>query len=161
VAQTSIVTEARKISGKGVINVEAEDNAMVILDHGNGILSHIQCGFNYFDSVTHDGKRPENISISIWGTSGNMQLAGYDWAPVGVDISTITSEKTERFATDSGSYQWQQGASTVAEALVTGRDPYNTIEHTLHVLEIIEASRESAAIGKRFNLRSTFRWPLL
>jgi predicted dehydrogenase len=48
-AMTSIVTEKRGIIGKGTVKVEAEDNAMVLMYHGNGTLSHVQCGFNYFD----------------------------------------------------------------------------------------------------------------
>lgn len=161
IAMTGIVTGVRKITGKGDINVEAEDNAMVTMDHGNGILSHIQCGFNYFDPGIHDSKTLQNSTVSIWGTKGNMKLIGNDWAPAGVDIITGPQGKKQRLVTDRGSYKWQQGASIIAEALVTGKEPYNTIEHTLHVLEIIEAARESAAIGKRFTLRSTFRWPVI
>src|SRR5687768_8147577 len=49
VAMTSIVTPERTVDNKGKIKVEAEDNAIVVMDHGNGILSNVQCGFNYFD----------------------------------------------------------------------------------------------------------------
>ena len=49
VAMVSIVTPTRKIDGKGEIKVTEEDNAMVLLDHGNGVLSHVQCGFNFFN----------------------------------------------------------------------------------------------------------------
>src|SRR5438105_4757923 len=48
VALTSVITPTRTIRGKGPIQVTEEDNAMVLLDHGKGILSHVQCGFNYF-----------------------------------------------------------------------------------------------------------------
>src|SRR4029078_11200884 len=41
VAMTSVVTPTRKIVDKGEIRVEAEDNAMVLMDHGNGLLSHV------------------------------------------------------------------------------------------------------------------------
>jgi predicted dehydrogenase len=160
-AMTSIVTPTRNIVDKGVVTVEAEDNAMVIMDHGNGVLSHVQCGFNYFDPFGHEGKGQEKATISIWGTKGNLALIGYDWAPLGVDVATIEKEKTQRFVTDPGSYVWQQGASVIAESMVLGKDPYINIEHCLHVLEIIEAARESSSIGKKFNLRSTFKWPIV
>jgi hypothetical protein len=48
-AMTSIVTPTRMTDNKGEIKVEAEDNAMVVMNHGNNIISHVQCGFNYFD----------------------------------------------------------------------------------------------------------------
>jgi predicted dehydrogenase len=159
-AMTSITTKKRTIVGKGAINVAAEDNAMVLMDHGNGTLSHVQCGFNYFDPYGHEGEGQDKPTISIWGTKGNMSLIGYDWAPFGVDLATTANEKTERFVKDPGDYVWQQGASVIAEAMATNKNPYITVEHALHVLEIIEAARESGGIGKRFTIRSTFKWPV-
>jgi predicted dehydrogenase len=159
-AMTSIVTEKRTIQQKGLVDVEAEDNTMIILDHGEGTLSHIQCGFNYFDPYAHTGKGQLKPTLTIWGTKGTMSLIGYDWAPSGVELNTTDHEKTRHLLTDTGKYVWQEGASVIADALVTLKEPYTTVEHALHVLEIIEAARESAAIGKRFNLRSTFRWPI-
>ena len=55
VALTGIITPTRTVENKGKIKVEAEDNTMVMLDHGNGTFSHVQCGFNYFDPHGHDG----------------------------------------------------------------------------------------------------------
>ena len=36
-----------------------------------------------------------------------------------------------------------------------------TPEHALHVLEVIQAARESQDTGRRVPLRSTFRWPVV
>lgn len=160
-AMTSIVTKTRTVDDKGTIPVEAEDNSMILMDHGNGVLSHVQCGFNYFDPYGHEGKGQERPTISIWGNKGNMALVGYDWAPFGVDLATPDDEKGTRYATDTGTYVWQQGASVIAEALATGKEPLINAEHALHVLEIIEAARESQAEGKRINLKSTFKWPIV
>lgn len=160
-AMTSIVTPVRKTSDKGSVKVEAEDNAMVLMDHGNGKLSHVQCGFNYFDPYGHEGSGQEKPTVSIWGTKGNMALIGYDWAPFGVDFATVDNEKGERMATDTGSYVWQQGAAVIAESMIEKKEPYITAEHALHVLEIIEAARESGAKGNRIALSSTFRWPVI
>jgi predicted dehydrogenase len=161
VAMTSIVTPTRKVDDKGEIKVAAEDNAIVVMDHGNGTLSNVQSGFNYFDPYGHEGEGQEKPTITIWGTKGNMALIGYDWAPFGVDLATGENEKGERFVKDPQTYVWQQGASVISEALVTGKEPYINVEHALHVLEIIEASRESGASGKKVNLTSTFKWPLV
>lgn len=161
VAMTSIVTPERVVDNKGKIKVEAEDNAMILMDHGNGVLSHVQSGFNYFDPYGHEGKGQERPTISIWGTKGNMALVGYDWAPFGVDLATTTDEKGTRYVPDAGSYVWQQGASVIAESIATGKEPYITAEHALHVLEVIEAARESQASGKRIELESVFKWPVV
>lgn len=159
-AMTSIVTPERTVDNKGKIKVTAEDNAMVVMDHGRGILSHVQCGFNYFDPYGHEGKGQNQHTITIWGTKGNMGLVGYDWAPFGVDLATLDHETPERFVPDPGAYVWQQGASVISEALVTGKEPLIAAEHALHVLEIIEAARESGNTGRKINLQSTFNWPV-
>src|SRR5215831_5521162 len=143
IAMTSIVTPERTVDNKGNIKVEAEDNAMVVMDHGNGVLSHVQCGFNYFDPYGHDGKGQDRPTISIWGTKGNMALVGYDWAPFGVDLAVSYTEKPIRYVEDAGDYVWQQGASVISKALATKEEPKIKAEHALHVLEIIEAARAS------------------
>ena len=161
VAMTSIVTPDRTVDNKGTIKVEAEDNAMVLMDHGNGVISHVQCGFNYFDPYGHEGKGQEKHTITIWGTHGNMGLVGYDWAPFGVDLATHDHEKAQRFVPDPGKYVWQEGASVISESLVKGTVPLINVEHALHVLEIIEAARASGKDGRKIKLESNFKWPLV
>jgi predicted dehydrogenase len=161
IAMTSIVTPERTVDNKGRIKVEAEDNAMVVMDHGDGVMSHVQCGFNYFDPYGHQGKGQDQHTITIWGTKGNMGLVGYDWAPFGVDLATEDHETPERFVPDPGTYVWQQGASVIAESLATGTEPLIAAEHALHVLEIIEAARASGQSGRKVPLVSTFKWPVV
>jgi predicted dehydrogenase len=160
-AMTAIVTPERKVDNKGQIKVEAEDNAMVLMDHGQGVLSHVQCGFNYFDPYGHEGTGQDKPTITIWGTGGNMGLIGYDWAPFGVDLATSDHEQPQRVATDTGEYVWQQGATVVSKALASGDEPRIAVEHALHVLEVIEAARESGRTGRRVALTSSFTWPMV
>ena len=160
-AMLSIVTAERTVGDKGRIKVTEEDNAQVLLDHGKGVISHVQSGFNYFNPHGHDGSNETRHTISIVGSSGYMGLVGYDWAPLGVDLATKDSRKLERHVTDAQGYVWQQGASLAAECLVTGKELLATPEHALHVLEIITAARESSATGRRIGLTSTFKWPVV
>ncbi len=160
-AMTSIITPTRTVDDKGTIKVEAEDNAMVMMDHGNGTFSHVQCGFNYFDPYGHEGSGQEKPTVSVVGTKGSMHLIGYDWKPFGVDLATMDDENGKRYVPDAGSYVWEQGASVIAEALATGKEPLINAEHALHVLEIIEAARESGATGKKVELQSAFKWPIV
>lgn len=91
-----------------------------------------------------------------------MHLIGYDWAPFGVDMATREhDERTIRYAEDTGSYVWQEGASVISKSLATGVEPLVSVEHSLHVLEIIEAARKSQDEGKRIALQSTFKWPMV
>ncbi|MDZ7647167.1 MAG: hypothetical protein U5K54_08300 [Cytophagales bacterium] len=100
-------------------------------------------------------------TISIWGTHGNLQLIGYDWAPFGVDVATSENEKTIRESTKHDTYAWEEGASVISESMATGIEPLIAVEHALHVLEVIEAARESQASGKRIQLKSTFKFPVV
>lgn len=161
VAMTSIVNPERTVDNKGKIKVEAEDNAMIIMEHAKGVLSHVQCGFNYFDPHGHEGKGQTQSTIRIWGDYGNMGMIGYDWAPFGVELATSWTEPPKIYEEDTKGYVWQEGASVISEALVKGIEPRIAAEHALHVLEVIEAARASSATGKKILLESTFKWPMV
>jgi predicted dehydrogenase len=161
IAMVSIVSPIRQIDEKGEIKVAEEDNAMLVLDHGNGTLSHVQCGFNYFNPNGHDGSHENRHTISIVGSKGSLGMVGYDWMPLGVDFATDDHPNNERHVTEAEGYVWQQGASMVAECLATGKEPLMTPEHALHVIDVICAARESQATGRRIDLESTFKWPVV
>jgi predicted dehydrogenase len=160
-AMTSIVNPERTVDDKGKIKVQAEDNAQILLEHANNVISHVMCGFNYFDPHGHDAKGQTLHSIQIYGDYGNMRLIGYDWEPMGVYLDTSWTEPSKLYATDAAGYEWQEGATKVGESLIKGIEPLIATEHALHVLEIIEAARSSSANGKRVTLQSTFKWPMV
>lgn len=160
-AMLSIVTHERDITEKGKIKVTEEDNAMLLLEHDKGVISHVQSGFNYFNPHGHDGSGEQRHTITIVGSGGFLGLVGYDWAPLGVDLGTHKQPKLERHVVDTEGYVWQQGAALAAECLVTGKELLVTPEQALHVLEIITGARASQETGKRIALTSTFKWPIL
>ena len=167
-AMTSIVTPKRQIRKLGTteIKVQSEDNTMLLMNHGDGTLSHIQCGFNYFTAQDHTSGKRGHHTIDIVGTSGSMHLAGYDWEPYGVDLATRQRRrKFQRHAADADGYKWQHGASYMAEFLTAGKNkktkPLITPEHALHVVEVIAAANESQRTGRRIKIESTFNWPII
>jgi predicted dehydrogenase len=160
-AMTSIVNPERTVDDKGKVKVEAEDNAHILMEHDKGVISHVMCGFNYFDPHGHEATNQSLHSIQIYGDYGNMRLIGYDWETNGVMLDTSWSEPAKLVSTDKGGYEWQEGATKVGEALIKGIEPRINAEHALHVLEIIEASRKSSTSGKKVKLKSTFTWPMV
>jgi predicted dehydrogenase len=160
-AMTSIVTHQRRIQNKGDITVTAEDNALVLLDHGQGVLSHVASSFNFFNPHDHAYAEQDHHTLTVTGRNGVMHLAGYDWGPHAVDLSTAEAPEYQRFADAPHNYVWQCGASVVAECLATGREPLFTPEHALHVVEIMTAARESQQTGRHIPLQSTFQWPVV
>ena len=159
-AMTSIVNPTREIDERGTVKVEAEDNAHLLLDHGKGIISHIMCGFNYFDPHGHEAKGQQLHSIQIFGDKANMRLIGYDWETNGVYLDDSWESQAKLYVAETGGYQWQEGATKVAESIVNNTSPKINVEHALHVLEIIESARKSSAEGKKIYLTSSFKWPL-
>jgi predicted dehydrogenase len=160
-AMTSLVTPKRNIQDKGEMTVTEEDNAMVLLNHGNGVLSHVECGFNYFNPEDHAYAGQDHHTLSVTGRKAVMKLAGYDWGPHAVDLSTAQEPKFKRCADAKHDYVWECGAALCAECLATGKEPLFTPEHALHVVEIITAARASQVAGRHVKLTSTFNWPVV
>lgn len=157
---TSIVNPERTITGVGVIKVEEEDNAHILMEHKHGVISHVMCGFNYFDPHGHEAANQTLHSVQIYGDKANLRLIGYDWETNGVILDDNWDSKPRLVSTDKGGYEWQEGARVTAESIVNGTEPTIHVEHALHVLEIMEAARESSASGTRITLQSKFPWPL-
>ena len=160
-AMTSIVNKERAIDEKGIVKVNEEDNAHILLEHDNGVISHIMCGFNYFDPFGHEAKNQTLHSIQIFGDKGNMRLIGYDWEPKSVVLDNSWTEAPQVVQTDDGGYQWQEGATRIAGALSKNIEPRINVLHSLHVLEIIEAARKSSKEGIKVKLISSFPFPMV
>jgi predicted dehydrogenase len=160
-AMTNILTPERTVDDKGTIKVEEEDNASVLMEHEHGAISHVMCGFNYFDPYGHEGSGQDKPTVSVIGTKGTMHLIGYDWMPFAVEMATTDHEETRKVATDPGDYVWQEGATVVSKSILEDYEPLINAEHSLHVLEIIEAARKSQKLGKRIALKSKFPYTLI
>ena len=160
VAMTSVVNPERTVADKGTIRVQAEDNAQILLEHDKGIISHIMCGFNYFDPHGHEAGNQTLHSVQIFGDKANMRLIGYDWETNGVVLDDSWTTPPRLMSTDKGGYQWQEGATVVAESMLKGIEPRIHVEHALHVLEIIEGARKSQETGQRIRLKSSFPYPM-
>lgn len=160
-AMLSIVKPERTVDDKGKIKVEEEDNAHILLQHDKNVISHVMCGFNYFDPHGHEAGNQTLHSIQIYGDKGNMRLIGYDWETNGVVLDTSEKEQPKLMSTDKGGYEWQEGARVTGESIITGVEPKINVEHALHVLEIMEAARKSSATGMRVKLKSNFPWPVV
>jgi predicted dehydrogenase len=160
-AMTSIVNPTRTVDDKGTIKVEAEDNAHLLLQHDKNVISHVMCGFNFYDTHGHEAGTQSLHSIQIFGSKGNMRLIGYDWETNGVVLDTEDIQPPQLLCTDKGGYEWQEGARVTGESIVKKTEPLINVYHALHVLEIIEAARKSSETGMKIKLQSTFPFPVV
>jgi len=160
VGMTAVLNPTRRVEDQGEVKVEADENTMLIMNHGKGVLSHVQTGFVYFDGERLAGEGRQLYTIDIMATKGTMHMQGWDWGPGGVDVASQGEAVLETFCKDPGKYNWVGGATYVAESLLTGTPSLITPEHALHVLEVMNACHQSQRTGRRISVESTFKWPL-
>lgn len=160
VGMTEILNETRKVDDKGQVKVTADENTMLIMNHGRGVLSHVQTGFVYYEPERQPAREKKLYTIDIMGTQGAMHLQGWDWGPAGVDIADHDEPILRTESKKPGDYHWVGGASYVAKCLLTGEKSLIQPEHAVHVLEVMNACHESQRTGKRVEVKSTFKWPI-
>ncbi|MGQ9488706.1 MAG: Gfo/Idh/MocA family protein [Armatimonadota bacterium] len=136
------------------VKVEADDNTIVLMDHGNSVFSCVMTGFVY--SPYHD-----EHTIELVGTKGSINMLGWDWHPRGVEIWDSENNVWKVVCEDQKGYNWNQGGSYLARCLATGEKPLMTIEHAFHVLEVMLAAQQSAETGQRVQVYSQFPTPWL
>jgi predicted dehydrogenase len=151
VALTGTAIPERIIEGERV-RCEADDNAMLLLDHGGAVFSCIQTGFVY-------GPYREDRTVEVVGTRGSVNLLGWDWEPKGVEVRSERTSGWEVRCIDQQGYDWSRCGSYVCEWLATGRPAPMTAEHAFHALEIMLAAQQSSATGQRVTIASRFDWP--
>jgi predicted dehydrogenase len=153
VALSGTAIKERFVEGEHV-TVEADDNTLLLLDHGDTVFSSVQTGFIY-------GPHREERTIECFGTRGSANLLGWDWQPKGVEVWSAEQERWQVECEDQAGYNWQRGGTLVAECLATGKPTLLTPEHAFHVLEVMLAAHKSAATGQRIEIASRFPWPLI
>jgi predicted dehydrogenase len=153
VALSGIAIPERTIEGEHV-QVEADDNTMLLMDHGDAVFSCVQTGFVY-------RQHRQDRTVELIGTKGSLNLLGHDWGPKGVEVWTEAKRDWETRGEDQQRYGWQTGGSYLAECLATGSPSLMTGAHAFHVLEVMLAAHESAASGRRVAVESTFPWPVI
>jgi predicted dehydrogenase len=159
VGMTAVMNQTRRVDDKGEVTVTADENTMLIMHHGNGVFSHVQTGFVYFEPEA-PGRERKVYTIDITGTEGSLHVQGWDWSPAAVDVATRGHSILQPQCREKWPYEWVGGARYVASCLLTGHQSLITPEHGLHVLEVMNACHASQATGKRIAVESTFPWPI-
>ncbi|OYW62653.1 MAG: hypothetical protein B7Z10_03415 [Rhodobacterales bacterium 32-66-7] len=98
-------------------------------------------------------QKQRGAGIEIYGTRGSLQLTGQDWDPGGYDLWTNEAACWRQFEAP-GAWRWTAGLADFCTAVLTNRPPRLALEHTLHVLEIVDAALAAQANG---DIRTTMR----
>ncbi|MDQ2998438.1 MAG: Gfo/Idh/MocA family oxidoreductase [Chloroflexota bacterium] len=132
------------------VPLEVDDNWQIILDFGQGRLATIAA-----NNCVQDSRAPQ---LELFGLQGTIALNLLDVsAPVevlraGAGWEQITLPRTGR---ESGP-DHLLGVAHLVECIRGQRQPVLSIEHALHVVDIIETAARSAATGQTLALETTF-----
>src|ERR1700682_1596680 len=146
-AETLAVAE-REIGGESVATAGA-DVLHVLLRHVDGALSSLVSG--------HCIQRYRRPALEFYGTEGTANLLGHDWDPRGFEIWRNRAGCWEEFESLGPTWVWADGFAEVVDALGEKRQPLHSLEHDIHLLEVIEASTRAAKEKRAVAVQSRFR----
>lgn len=146
-AMTGVAVPEREINGRK-IQVEAEDNAQVLLDFGDSAYGVVTSGFTL--------QQYRNPALEIYGTTGTIQMLGDDWDPDGYELWQNSAGAWQLFKETAPDWSWTDGLNHLVGCIRDGSRPLVTPEHALHVLEIMLKARQSSREERALALETTF-----
>ena len=97
-------------------------------------------------------------AIELYGSEGTLNLLGDDWDPEGIEAYREDWGHWRTYPSPDRTWSWTDGLRSAVDALRTGRWTAFDPAHDVHVLEVIEACRRSAAEGgARVAIETDFR----
>src|SRR4030095_3708901 len=105
-ARAGVAIPERLVKGKSV-KVEAEDNAQLLLDFGDGCLATITTGFTI--------QQYRGPGIELFGTSGTINMLGDDWDPDGYEIWQNDQNCWQLFKETQPDWPWTDGLRHLVE----------------------------------------------
>ena len=145
-AESLAVTD-REICGEAVATAGA-DVSHVLLRHADGALSSMVS--------SHCIQRYRRPALEFYGAEGTANLLGDDWDPRGFEIWRNHAGSWEEFEPIDPTWLWADGLAEMVNALHEERQPLHSLEHDLHLLEVIEASAKAAKEKRAIAVQSRF-----
>jgi predicted dehydrogenase len=143
----NLVAQDREIKGE-TIRTAGADVSHVLLRHQDGALSSVVSG--------HCIQRYRRPALEFYGTEGTANLLGDDWDPRGFEIWRNSAACWEEFEPIDSTWHWADGLAEMVRALNEDRQPLHSLDHDLHLLEIIEASNKAAREKRAIAVQSRF-----
>jgi predicted dehydrogenase len=149
-AMTGVAIPEREINGR-TIRVEAEDNAQVLLDFGDGCFAVVTTGFTL--------QQYRNPALEVYGTTGTIQMLGDDWDPDGYELWQNSAGAWQVFKETTPDWSWTDGLNHLIDCIRNDTQPLVTPAHAHHVLEIMIKAQQSGREGRTLPIESTFTPP--
>jgi predicted dehydrogenase len=149
-AMTGVAIPTRVVEGE-TIEVQAEDNAHVLLDFGQGRLAVVTTGFTI--------QKYRSPAIEVYGTKGTAQLMGDDWAPEGLEVWRNDRGVWEIHPETDPSWPWTYGLRHLVDCIEAGTETVTRPEHAYHALEVMLAAQAAGRDGRAREVTSPFPLP--
>ncbi len=146
-AMMGVAIPKREAEGE-LVTVNAEDNAHILLDFGDGRFASIATGFTL--------QKYRSPAVELYGASGTLQMLGDDWAPEGFEQWSNERGSWELFGETDPHWPWTDGLRHLVECIERGTPTVTRPEHAFHALEVMLAAKQSAAEGRVVEITSTF-----
>jgi predicted dehydrogenase len=150
-ALAGVAIPEREVAGQ-TVQVEAEDNAHVLMDFGEGRYAVVTTGFTM--------QRYRSPAIEVYGSTGTVQLLGDDWAPEGYEVWRNATGAWELHPESDPAWPWTAGLRHLVDCIESGRAPINTPAHAFHALEIMLAAQAAGRDGRAREIASEFPAPV-
>jgi predicted dehydrogenase len=146
-AAEATAVRPRRVAGE-TIDAPDPDVVHAVLRHRAGALSSIV--------ASHAVWRYRRTGLELYGVDGTANLLGDDWDPTGFEVWRPASGSWEQHESLDPTWHWSDGLRELVQALHEGRSPLTSLEHDLHVLDVIAACRRAAAGGRSVEVLSGF-----
>jgi predicted dehydrogenase len=151
-AMTGVAIPERVVDGE-LMQVQAEDNAHVLIDFGDARFAVVSTGFTM--------QRYRSPAIELYGTHGVLQLLGDDWAPEGYELWRNDTGAWQLYPEIDPAWPWTDGLRHLIDCIETGAEPVTRPEHAFHALEIMLAAQAAGRDGVAREIASDFPAPAL
>jgi predicted dehydrogenase len=146
-AAESIAQPQREILNETIATAGA-DVSHVLLTYESGALSSLVS--------SHCIQRYRRPALEFYGTLGTANLLGDDWDPRGFEIWQNSKACWQEYEAIDPTWLWTDGLSEMVSALREQREPLHDIDHDIHLLEVIEASKRAAREKSSVPVQSRF-----
>jgi predicted dehydrogenase len=146
-AMVGVAIPQRVVDGR-TIEVEADDNAHVLIDFGHARFGVVTTGFTM--------QRYRSPAIELYGDKGTIQLLGDDWAPEGWELWRNEEGAWRVHPESDPHWQWTDGLRHLVDCAETGRKPVTRPEHAYHALEVVLAAQAAGRDGTTRPIESDF-----
>jgi predicted dehydrogenase len=120
----------------------------VVLRHVEGAVSGVLSS-----QAIQRYRRP---ALELYGTDGTANLLGDDWDPRGFEVWRNEAGFWARHDAIEPTWLWADGLREAVVCVREDRPPLASLDHDLHLLDVVEAARVSAAERAAVTVESSF-----